>query len=131
MLSLKSKLLKSLQEIAGFKGIGDTNLLEEISLGLSHSTLGSMIFKKWNFNEILVKSVEYHHRPYMAPANLKQLIYIVYLADCMVEIDKKRFRYEFIDEDVIDYFNLSDRNTFDILHKILRESYESQLLTTL
>ena len=67
----------------------------------------------------------------MAPANLKQLIYIVYLADCMVEIDKKRFRYEFIDEDVIDYFNLSDRNTFDILHKILRESYESQLLTTL
>jgi HD-like signal output (HDOD) protein len=131
MLSLKSKLLKSLQEIAGFKGIGDTNLLEEISLGLSHSTLGSMIFKKWNFNEVLVNSVEYHHRPHMAPANLKQLIYIVYLADCMVEIDKKRFRYEFIDEDVIDYFNLSDRNTFDILHKILRESYESQLLTTL
>jgi HD-like signal output (HDOD) protein len=131
MLSLKSKLLKSLQEIAGFKGIGDTNLLEEISLGLSHSTLGSMIFKKWNFNEVLVNSVEYHHRPHMAPANMKQLIYIVYLADCLVEIDKKRFRYEFIDEDVIEYFNLSDRNTFEILHKILRESYESQLLTTL
>ncbi|OHD64269.1 MAG: hypothetical protein A2176_01320 [Spirochaetes bacterium RBG_13_51_14] len=127
MLSLKHDLLKSLQEIAGFKGIEDSNLLEEISLGLSHSTLGGMIFKKWNFNETLVKIIEYHHRPHMAPANLKQIVFIVYLADCMVEIDKNRFRYEFIDEDVLEYFNLSDRKSFDLLHKILRQSYENQI----
>ena len=109
MLSLKSKILKQLQEMAGFKGIEDADLLEEISLGLSHSALGGMIFKKWNFNDALIKTIEYHHRPHMAPSNLKQIIYIVYLADCMVEIDKNRFRYEFIDEDVLEYFKLADR----------------------
>jgi HD-like signal output (HDOD) protein len=126
MLSLKAKLLTQLKEVAGFKGIEDSDLLEEISLGLSHSTLGSMIFKKWNFNDALVKTIEFHHRPHLSPPNLKQIIYIVYLADCMVEMDKNRFRYEYIDEDVLEYFNLSDRKTFEILQKSLRESYENK-----
>ncbi|MBP7737317.1 MAG: HDOD domain-containing protein [Spirochaetes bacterium] len=126
MFSLKSSILKKLQNIAGFKGMDDSNLLEEISLGLSHSTLGGMIFSKWNFNETLVKTIEYHHRPHLAPENLKQTIYTVYLADCLVEMDKNRTRYEFIDEDVLKYFNLTERKSFEILHKTLRESYENQ-----
>ncbi len=126
MYSLKSPILKKLQHLAGFKGIDDSALLEEISLGLSHSTLGGMIFSKWKFNESLVKTIEFHHRPHMAPDNLKQIIYIIYLADCLVEIDKNRFRYEFIDEDVLKYFNLMDQKVFSILHKTLRESYDSQ-----
>ncbi|MBN2159300.1 MAG: HDOD domain-containing protein [Spirochaetes bacterium] len=126
MLSLQSKILKKLHAIAGFKGMENSDLLEEISLGLSHSTLGAMIFRKWNFNETLITIVENHHRPHMAPPNLKQIIYIVYLADCMVDIDKNRFRYEFIDEDVLNYFNLTDRKTFELLHKAVRKAYESQ-----
>ncbi len=128
MLSLKSKILKRLHEMAGFKGVDDYNLLEEISLGLSHSALGGMIFKKWNFNESLVQIIENHHRPHMAPTNLKQIIYIVYLADCMVEIEKNRFRYELIDEDVLEYFKLEERASFDMLSKILQEAYENQLV---
>ncbi|HOD14011.1 MAG: HDOD domain-containing protein [Spirochaetes bacterium] len=126
MLSLRSELLKSLQELAGFKGMENIDLLEEISLGISHAALGGMIFSKWKFNDALIKTVEYHHRPHMAPVNIRQLVFIVYLADCLVEIDKNRFRYEFIDEDVIEYFNLGDRKAFDIMHKVLKESYENQ-----
>ena len=126
MLSLRSDLLKSLQELAGFKGMENIDLLEEISLGISHAALGGMIFSKWKFNDALIKTVEYHHRPHMAPVNIRQLVFIVYLADSLVEIDKKRFRYEFIDEDVIEYFNLGDRTAFDLFHKVLKESYENQ-----
>jgi HD-like signal output (HDOD) protein len=126
MLNLKENLLKTLQELAGFKGMENIDLLEEISLGISHAALGGMIFSKWKFNDALIKTVEYHHRPHMAPVNIRQLVFIVYLADCLVEIEKNRFRYEFIDEDVIEFFNLGDRKSFDLLHKILKESYESQ-----
>lgn len=126
MLSLKSGLLKKLQNITGFKGIENPDLLEEISLGLSHSTLGGMIFSKWKFNESLVKTIEFHHRPHMAPDNLKQIIFTVYLADCLVEVDKNRSRFEFIDEDVLKFFNLNDRATFDLLHKSLHDSYATQ-----
>jgi HD-like signal output (HDOD) protein len=126
MLSLKPTLFKRLQEIAGFKGIENSDLIEEISLGLSHSTLGGMIMKKWNFNDTLVKTIEYHHRPHLGPENLTQLINIVYLADCMVEIDKNRFRYEFIDEDVTAYFNLSGPDSLEQLHKSLHETYSKE-----
>jgi HD-like signal output (HDOD) protein len=129
MLSLKPQLIKKLQDIAGFKGLENSDLIEEISLGLSHSTLGGMILKKWNFNETLVKTIEYHHRPHMAPENLKQLIYIVYFADCMVEIDKNRFRYEFIDEDVTTYFNMMDKGSLEKLNKKLQESYNKESTT--
>jgi HD-like signal output (HDOD) protein len=130
MLSLKPKLFKRLQEIAGFKGIENSDLIEEISLGISHSSMGGMILKKWNFNETLIKTIEFHHRPHMAPDNLKQLIYMVYLADCMVEIDKGRFRYEFIDEDVVEYFHMTEKSSFDKLHKILREIYDKESTTS-
>ncbi len=129
MLSLKPQLFKRLQEIAGFKGIDNTDLIEEISLGLSHSTLGGMILKKWNFNDALVKTIEYDHRPHLGPENLIELINIVYLADCMVEIDKNRFRYEFIDEDVAEYFSLTNQELIEQLHKSLKETYNRETAT--
>lgn len=129
MLSLRSEHMTKLREIAGYKGIDDTNLIEEISLGISHGTLGSMIFNKWNFNESLMKAVEFHHRPHMAPEELRELVSIIYLADCMVEIDKKRFRYELISDDVIEFFKLEEKKTFEMLHNAMRESYEGEIVS--
>ncbi len=126
MINMKQELTKRLREIAGRKGLDDTDLLEEISLGMSHSTLGAMICRKWRFNDGLVQAIEYNHRPYVAPEKLKQLVYIVYLADSFVEIEKKKSRFEIVDEDVLDYFNLNDRKTFTMLHNVLKETYDAQ-----
>jgi HD-like signal output (HDOD) protein len=104
----------------------NVDLLEEISLGMSHSTLGAMIGKKWRFNEALTSAIELHHRPHMAPEKLKPLVYIVYIADMFVEIDSRRSRFEFIDEDVLEFLNLTDRESFNNLHNMLRESSEDQ-----
>ncbi len=126
LLSIDEKLQEKLKQIAGYKGLEDTNLLEEISLGLSHSTLGSLIVKKWRFNDALITAIELNRRPHLAPDNLKQLIYTIYIADCLVEIESRRFRFEFIDEDVLDYLNLNSKTQFEKLHSTLKESYESQ-----
>lgn len=123
MLSVDEKLFKKLREITGIKGLDDSNLLEEISLGMSHSTLGALIGKKWKFNEALISTIELHHRPHMAPEKLKELIYIVYLADAFVEIENKKFRFEFMDEDVLDYFKLADKKFYEQLHKVLKDTY--------
>ncbi len=126
LLSLDIKLLQRLKDIAGYKGMDNVDLLEEISLGMSHSTLGAMIGKKWRFNEALTSAIELHHRPHMAPEKLKPLVYIVYIADMFVEIDSRRSRFEFIDEDVLEFLNLTDRESFNNLHNMLRESSEDQ-----
>lgn len=126
LLSLKSSTMKRLQRIAGTMETLNTDLIEEITLGVSHAAIGAMIFKKWNFDEALIKMIEFHHRPHMAPRELKQLLFILYLADCMVEIDAKRFRYEYIDEEVLEFFNLTNPSSFMLLQTMLRESYASQ-----
>jgi len=123
LLSIDPDLIKKLKELAGFKGLDDSNLLEEISLGLSHSTLGAMIGKKWKFNEALTTAIELHHRPHLAPEKLKQLIYIVYLADIFVELENKKSRFEFVNEDVLDFFKLNDKESFNMLHTVLKETY--------
>jgi len=127
MLSLEPDLIKNLTDLAGTKGLEDSNLLEEISLGISHSTLGAMICRKWKFNESLVKTIEYRRRPHMSPENIKALVYIVYIADVFVEVENRKSRYEIIDEDVLEYFNIRSLDDFNLLHNILKETYTSQM----
>ncbi len=129
MLSLQDDLFKKLKEISGYKGIEDSSLLEEIALGISHSSLGAMICKKWNFNESLTKTIELHHRPHLAPENLKALIYTVYLADLFVDIEKNRSRFEIADEDVLKFFNLDLKEEFIIYHNSISKKFFSKIET--
>lgn len=123
MLSMHSELLEKIRKITGFKGIEDSTLLEEISLGISHSSLGALICKRWNFNESLIKTIELHRRPHRAPDELKSLIYTVYLATVFVEIENSKSRFEIIDDGVLEFFRLTKKEDFEKLHNNLMESY--------
>jgi len=127
LLSINPEQLKRLKEIAGNKAIEDPTLLEEISLGVSHSTLGGLICKKWHFNDSLIQAIEFHHRPHVSPQEVMNLVYIVYLADVFVEIENRKCRFEIVDEDVLDFFDLTDKDDFATLHSILKDTYINQL----
>ena len=129
MLSLHSDLFNKLKKIAGYKGLEDSSLLEEITLGISHSSLGAMICKKWNFNDSLTKTIELHHRPHRAPEELKTLIYTVYLADLLVDIENKKSRFEIADEDVLNFFSLDEKKGFDTFHNSVNKKYLSRIET--
>jgi HD-like signal output (HDOD) protein len=126
LLSVKPETTKLIHDIAGTKIIENASLLEEMSLGVSHSTLGGLICQQWKFNETLIKVIEYHERPYIAPEKYKSLVYLVHLAYCFVNIEAKRQRFEFIDEDVLGFYNLREKSKFEILHNALKQSYELQ-----
>lgn len=123
LLSLNPKKAEKIREIAGMKGMESSNLLEEISLGISHNTLGKLVLKKWKFNQALVKAVEFHDRPHMAPEKFKDLIYIVYLANTLSEIEVGKSKYELIDDDVMEHFNIKNRDDLRMIHRILIEAY--------
>ncbi len=127
MLSIDPESVNKIKEIAGFQGLNSSDLLEEISVGISHSSLGAMICQKWKFNDTLVTTVDLHNKPHLAPDQNRQLIYIVYLADVYVEAENKKTRFEIIDEDVLEYFNLSEKEEFERLHKVLKNAYEKHL----
>lgn len=123
MLSLQSDLLDKIRQLTGFKGIEDTTLLEEISLGISHSSLGALICKRWNFNDSLIKTIELHRRPHRAPDELKTLIYTVYLSTVFIDIENNKSRFEIVDDDVLEFFKLTKKEDFIKLHEILIESF--------
>lgn len=130
MLSLQSDLFNKLKNIAGYKGLEDSSLLEEITLGISHSSLGAMICKRWNFNDSLTKTIELHHRPHRAPEELATLIYTVYLADLLVDIENKKSRFEIADEDVLNFFSLDQKKDFEAFHNSINKKYLSRTETS-
>ncbi|MFC1668856.1 HDOD domain-containing protein [Spirochaetota bacterium] len=128
MLSIKPESMEKLITLSG-KKYNDISFIEEISIGVSHSTLGGLICKKWKFNESVINTVELHHKPHLANEDLKQTIYTVYIADCFVDIENMKCRFEVIDEDVLDYFKIKDKKSFDKLHNIIKKAYESHILS--
>ncbi len=126
LLSIKPELTIKIHEVTGKNIIDNSGLLEEMTLGISHSTLGALILEKWNFNQSLVNMIKYHRRPHMAPEKYKASVYLVYLAYSLIDIENRRLRFEFLDEDVLDYYNLNNKEKFEMLHRILKNSYNTK-----
>jgi HD-like signal output (HDOD) protein len=127
LLSVKKETLDAISGIVGSRSASTTDIIEEMALGVSHSTLGGIIARKWQFSESLVKTIEFYLKPYMVPDPYRDTAYIVHLAHIFTEIERKKYRFEIIDDEVLDYFHLSDKQTFERLHDILRQAYSRKL----
>ena len=57
---------------------------EKKLLGITHSEAGTLLAKKWNFSKGLSEVIQLHHTPEKAKTD-KDLAYIVYLADLLME----------------------------------------------
>ena len=64
----------------------------------------------------------------MVPDKYKSLVYLVYLAYSMIDIENRRLRFEILDEDVLDYYNINDKDKFELLHRTLKKTYETQYI---
>ena len=127
LLSIKKETAQKLAEITRNKTQTEVDILEEIALGVSISTLGSLIVKRWHFDDDLSDAIEYHRKPHMVNEKNKSLNYTVYLAHVFCEAEIGKYRFEIVDEDVLSYFNLADANNFKKLHDILIDAYNTQM----
>jgi HD-like signal output (HDOD) protein len=123
LLSAKQVSVERINKIAGIKNITHTDLLEEITLGISHPTLSSMITEKWNFDNELTLSIKFYLRPHMAPPEVQELVYIIYVAHVLTELEDRKIRYQSLDFDVLKFFNLETEAEFNKLHSILQQAY--------
>ena len=63
---------------------GNCLTAERESMGITHCTAGAFLAKKWNFSDRLSQVIKFHHTPEKTEDN-KNLVYIVYLADLLME----------------------------------------------
>lgn len=124
LLATDKKLVKKIASIVEDRKI-TTTTMEEISIGISHSSIGSLIAQKWNFPDYLIEAIKFHHAPLNCSENYRDIVYAIYLANMMVGIEDRKYNYYYIEESILERYDLLDIEKFTALHEKLKNKYES------
>ena len=101
-------------------------VLEDFSYGLNHADTGGLIAAKWNFPDQLVEGIKYHHEPLNAPLRHKDVVFCVYLANMMSNLEKDLVGFEQIEKPVLMDFGIENEAHFDKIHAQFQRVYEQQ-----
>lgn len=126
LLSASGSLSEWISDVTMQRNIRTSTIIEELSIGISHSTIGEMIAKKWNLPEYLVETIKNHHHPMNKNNKYKDIVNLVYLANEMVVTENKKYDYSYIEDEVLERFNLGDENMFLNVHGKISGNYENQ-----
>ena len=127
LLATDKKLVKKIADIVANRKI-TTTTMEEIAIGISHSTIGSLIAKKWNFPDYLVEAIQYHHSPYNCSEKYQDLVFTIYLANMMVGIEERKYSYFYLDENILERFDLLEEGKFSAVHEDIKAKYTATKL---
>lgn len=107
LMSFDKEKAKGVEKICKQKGI-EIPVVEEIMMGLSHAVIGGKVAEFWDFPEILINSIKYHHEPLMATDN-KDVVYTIYLANHLSQ-NKNVEDYNFtsIETEIKNHFELKN-----------------------
>ncbi len=118
-------LLKKIQEFTRQKGI-ETSQFENFAIGLSHAEIGATIAEKWNFPDMLVNAIRFHHNPLDAPKECYPVTISVYLANILANVDEGRVDYGSIDPVVLTMFNVTSSDALKKIHTRLTNTFTKE-----
>ena len=107
-------LLNKIKTFCVEKGIPASNF-EDLSAGLNHAEIGALIAQKWNFPDNLVSAIRLHHDPNVAPAEFKDLVETVYLANMLCEYESGTVTFDQIDKKPLASFGISNEKQLEVL----------------
>jgi len=88
---------------------------EDLSAGMNHAEIGALIAEKWNFPDNLVAAIRLHHDPTVAPAEVKDLVETVYLANMLCEFENKNIAFDQLDRKTLTTFGISSEKQIEAL----------------
>lgn len=122
LLSVEPNVFPELIKISKNRLLENIKILEEVSLGMSHSEIGYLLAKKWNFPEDLIYMIACHHQPWNAPQEYLQYAEAVYIANMMANAVKGEENYYYIHKDILSKFYLNSKDEY---YKKIKE-YEKE-----
>jgi len=127
LLSVDLDITNKIAEIVQQHRIRTTTVIEEISIGISHSTIGKLIAEKWNFADFMIEGIEFHHTPHQSKPENRQVTYITYLANLLCGVESKKYEYLYADSIVLESLGIHDENELTVLHGKMAALYEAQI----
>ncbi len=117
-----------LEKISGFcedRNI-DRQLFEDLSAGLNHAKIGGMVAEKWNFPETLVQAIRYHHEPMHCNPAMRDVVYTVYLANALVNIEDGEIAYDQLNQAVLQSYGIKSEEQVSIIIERLSKAFEQE-----
>jgi putative nucleotidyltransferase with HDIG domain len=117
-----------LEKIRGFCQNKDipADTFEGIVGGMNHAEIGARISEKWNFPESLVAAIRYHHEPSLVPAEYRDVVYVVYLANTFCEYETGSVSYEQIEPSVLHDYGFSNEKHFKTVVEKMSEGFRME-----
>lgn len=101
-------------------------VLERFSFGLNHAEIGALIAQKWNFPDQLVYGIKHHHDPLSAPVKYKPVVFIVYLASALTDLERGYMSFEQLERPVLSELGVDSEDRLTKLLGGLRRSFEQR-----
>jgi putative nucleotidyltransferase with HDIG domain len=118
-------VIDKIRKICFAKGIS-SDIFEKLIAGVNHGEIGAKIAEKWNFPEVIVNVICYHHEPDLAPQEYRKLTSLVYIADLMVHYQDKEVDFYQIDPTILELFNIKTQKQFDAISDRLATVFKRQ-----
>ncbi len=123
--SLHPRTQQKMRKFSKEKNI-PARILERFSFGLNHADIGALIAQKWNFPDQLVEGIKYHHDPLLASQKCKDIVFCVYLANAVCDLERGLISYEQIEKPVLGEFGIRTKAQFLDLAAQLSKLFEAQ-----
>ncbi|HOO73475.1 MAG TPA: HDOD domain-containing protein [Spirochaetota bacterium] len=123
LLAVDMNKVREIAEIVHNKKMISSTILEEISLGISHESIGSMIAEKWNFPDYIIETIKTHHSPLNTSEPYSALVAVVYMANMLCEIENQNAYYSFLESEILDFFGVDNKADFESFHESVKAAH--------
>lgn len=120
LLATDKKFTAWIAELMKNRSIRTSTVLEEITLGISHSSIGELMAQRWSFPGALLEAIKYHHAPLSANEKHRDLVFVVYLANMLCGLEIKKYHFYYIENEVMKRFNITSESMLHNLHNYLK-----------
>jgi len=102
------------------------DLLEDLSAGLNHAEIGGLIAEKWNFPAPLIQAIRFHHEPTNCHPEHKDVVYTVYLANVLCDMERGLMAFDQIDPKVLENYGIASEKQFNLILTRLSQAFDTE-----
>jgi putative nucleotidyltransferase with HDIG domain len=121
-------LLDKIKVFCADKGLPPSTF-EDLSAGMNHAEIGSMVAEKWNFPDHLVHAIQYHHDPLAAAPEEWDLIFTVYMANMLCEYENGNVIFDQFEPQVLDAFGITVKKQVENLLERFSTGFKKENLS--
>ena len=122
LLSLGKEITDKIQALKT-REKNNSVIMEEYSIGISHPNIAGLLLEKWSFPEELVSVCRFHHKPFLAPEEHKDIVEIIYLANMMADVLDFKASYATIYPPVLQLMKIESEDQFHRIIENMNKAY--------